>query len=151
MPAPPRLTRRPSPRRGATLLEIAIVCTVVAVLAAVAAPRTAQLVDRLRVRGAVEELAAACAAARQLAILRGQFVTVSIDVPAGAVTVATSVDTVIRRRLTASFGVALAATGSAVTYAPTGLGYGVSNLSVAVSRGRAADTVFVSRLGRVRR
>jgi len=38
-----------------------------------------------------------------------------------------------------------------MAYAPNGLGYGASNLTVVLRRGSAAETIFVSRLGRVRR
>lgn len=140
----------PPARRGATLLELALACAIVALLAAVAVPRTRALVDRVQLRGAVSEIATACAAARQLAILRGQTATLTVDDASGTLTVAASADTVIRRDLAAAFGVTLAATREAVTFAPTGLGYGASNLTVVVARGAAADTLYVSRLGRVR-
>ena len=38
-----------------------------------------------------------------------------------------------------------------VLYGPSGRGWGASNTSIAVTRGRWVDTLFVSRLGRVRR
>ena len=137
-------------RAGTTLLELLVVCTLVALLAAVAAPATRAVVDAVLLRAAMSELAAACAAARQLAILRGQPVTVSVDDAAGTVVVATPTDTVVRRDVAALFGVRLAATRDAIAFAPTGLGHGAANLSVVVTRGRLADTLFVSRLGRVR-
>ena len=48
-------------------------------------------------------------------------------------------------------GVTLSATRDSMAYAPNGLGYGASNLSIIVRRGAVTDTVVVSRLGRVRR
>ena len=137
-------------RAGTTLLELLVGRTLVALLAAVAAPATRAVVDAVQLRAAMSELAAACAAARQLAILRGQPVTVSVDDAAGTVVVATPTDTVVRRDVAALFGVRLAATRDAIAFAPTGLGHGAANLSVVVTRGRLADTLFVSRLGRVR-
>jgi Tfp pilus assembly protein FimT len=141
----------PPPRAGTTLLEVALVCAVVGIATAIAAPGVRGVVDGVQLRGARDELVAACAAARQLAILRGQTVTLTVDAPRGVVVVATPVDTVVRRDLAADYGVRVAATRTAVAFAPTGLGVGVSNLSVVLTRGRVADTVFVSRLGRVRR
>jgi len=38
-----------------------------------------------------------------------------------------------------------------MAYAASGLGYGASNLRVIVRRGASADTITVSRLGRVKR
>ena len=139
----------PTPR-GATLLEVAVVCTVIGLLTAIALPRTRAVLDRVQLRGAVSELAAACAAARQLAILRGQAATLTVNDAAGTVTVATATDTVIHRNLVAAFGVTVASTRDAIAFAPTGLGYGAANLSVVLARGTAAETVYVSRLGRVR-
>lgn len=138
-------------RCGATLPELTVVCAVIGLVAAIGVPRVRLLVDRLRVRGAVEEIAAACATARHLAVLRSQPATFTVDAAAGTVAVALASDTVVHRDLGGSFGVTLAATRDTVTYSPTGLTSGVSNLSIAVTRGRAADTLFVSRLGRVRR
>jgi hypothetical protein len=37
-----------------------------------------------------------------------------------------------------------------MTYGPSGLGYGGANLRVILSRGVAAETVFVSREGRTK-
>jgi hypothetical protein len=37
-----------------------------------------------------------------------------------------------------------------VTYSPTGLGFGASNLTLVITRRQTTDTVVVSRLGRVR-
>jgi Tfp pilus assembly protein FimT len=139
-----------APRRGTTLLELVLVCAVVALLAAVALPRTRRLVDQIEVRGAADELRALCAAARQLAVLRGQPVTLIVDATAGTATVIATPDTITQRRVAAAFGVRLHASRDAITYAPTGLGYGVSNLSIVITRGAATDTLFVSRLGRVR-
>jgi hypothetical protein len=50
----------------------------------------------------------------------------------------------------AAHGVTLRASRDTLTFAPTGLGHGASNTTIVVSRGRRADTLVVSRLGRVR-
>lgn len=126
-------------------------CTLVALAAAIGLPRVSALVDRLAVRGAVAELAAACAAARQLAILRGQPAVLVVDDAAGQLTMRVGADTVVRRPVGHAFGVTLSATRDSLVYAPTGLGFGAANLRVAVTRRAVTDTLFVSRLGRVRR
>jgi hypothetical protein len=38
-----------------------------------------------------------------------------------------------------------------ITYAPNGMGYGVANSTIVVGIGQRAETVTVSRLGRMRR
>jgi hypothetical protein len=46
-------------------------------------------------------------------------------------------------------GVHVAATRDSMAYAPDGLGLGGANLRLVLSRGARADTIMVSRLGRV--
>jgi hypothetical protein len=46
--------------------------------------------------------------------------------------------------------VALEATRDSLAYGPDGLGVGAANLRLVLRRGAAADTLSVSRLGRVR-
>jgi hypothetical protein len=47
-------------------------------------------------------------------------------------------------------GVTLESTRTSITYSQTGIGYGAGNLTLIIARNLAADTIFVSRLGRVR-
>ena len=64
---------------------------------------------------------------------------------------ATETVTISHRRLGSSHGVSLSSSRDSMAYAPNGLGHGASNLTVVLRRGSAAETLFVSRLGRVRR
>jgi hypothetical protein len=59
-------------------------------------------------------------------------------------------DTVVRRDVRAEHGVRLRASRTSATYTPLGLALGVSNLTLVATRGVAAESVTVSRLGRVR-
>ena len=59
-------------------------------------------------------------------------------------------DTLRRREIGRVHDVRLSATRARMSYAATGMGYGAANLSVVVRRNDSVDTVFVSRLGRVR-
>jgi hypothetical protein len=59
-------------------------------------------------------------------------------------------DTVRKRDIGAEHGVELSATRVRMSYSAMGIGYGAANLSAVVRRRSAVDTVFVSRLGRVR-
>jgi hypothetical protein len=95
-------------------------------------------------------LARVFAAARESAIARRSAVSVSFDTVAGAVEVRSLGAVLLRRSLRAAYGVALAANRDSMVYDPRGLGFGASNLSVVLRKGKAVDTLVVSRLGRTR-
>ena len=137
-------------RRGTTLIELALVLALVGALAAFVVLPAARALDRIQSRAAAAALAAACAAARGAAVTRGTRAVVALDTVRARVVVTAGADTVRVDDLDDRFGVALAASNVTLTYAPNGLATGLSNLRAIVRRGRAADTVTVSRLGRVR-
>ena len=61
-------------------------------------------------------------------------------------------DTLLIRPLSAVHpGVTLEASRDSIAYAASGLGWGAANSTVVARHGVAAETVWVSRLGRVRR
>jgi hypothetical protein len=76
---------------------------------------------------------------------------VLLDTAAATLLVRAGADTAMQRDLHARHGITLSATRDSMSFAPDGLGYGAANLSVISRRGSAAETVFVSRLGRARR
>lgn len=137
-------------RHGFSVVELSIVLAIGGVLAALALPPLARAVDAASARGAIEETEAACVLARHTALERAAFATVTFDTLAGTVTVTAGGDTVARRAIGARHGVSVRATRREITYAPNGLGYGAANVRVVATRGRAADTLWTSRLGRVR-
>ena len=145
-----RLTRN-HPQPGFTLAEIAVALVVIGVLASIALVPVSRAVDRASVRAASDEVMTALAIGRQLAIMRASHVTTTIDTIAGTITVECEGDTSYRRPVEALHRVSLAATRPTVRLAPNGVGYGVSNLRVIARRRSAADTIYVSRAGRVRR
>jgi type II secretory pathway pseudopilin PulG len=138
-------------RTGTTLPEAIVVLCLLGILAAVAGLRVAELRDRIGVRAATTEAVATFAAARRWSLSRSVRTAVTIDTAAAALTVRSFGDTVVLRRLGASHGVSLAASRDSMAYAPNGLGYGASNLTLVLRRGASAETIVVSRLGRVRR
>lgn len=138
-------------QRGATLPEIIIALCVLAIVTAVAGLRVGDFRDRSSVRRADGETVATFAAARRWSLSRSVRTAVSIDTAAATLVVRSYGDTVLLRRLGASHGVWLSASRDSMAYAPNGLGYGASNLTLVLRRGAAAETVVVSRLGRVRR
>ncbi|MFN2397190.1 MAG: Tfp pilus assembly protein FimT/FimU [Gemmatimonadaceae bacterium] len=135
---------------GITLTELVIVLAMLGILLGVGLPRVLHLSDRLAVRSAAAELKAALNYARHLAQMQARVVAIRFDTArASTITLATP-DTLQFRMLGAEHGVALAVTRDSIAYGPSGRGYGAANTSIVISRGSAANTTFVSRLGRVR-
>jgi Tfp pilus assembly protein FimT len=146
--APPRpLTRA---RAGTALPELLVALTVAGILAALALRGAARWVDEARARGAVGDVRGALALARRVAVLRAERTAVRFDTARATLAVHRGADTLLSRALGHIHGVRLSATRESTAYAGDGLGYGAANLRVVVRRGAAAETVTVSRLGRVR-
>jgi prepilin-type N-terminal cleavage/methylation domain-containing protein len=147
----PRNSRAMSARRGFSFVEVLLVLLVAGVLASLALPPYVAVRDRASVHSATTAAIAAFDAARATALTRGRHVAVRIDTVSGRLIVHGGVDTVLRVPLSSSWGVRLSTTRDSSALAPDGLGYGAANLSMFIVRGAAADTVIVSRLGRVTR
>lgn len=137
-------------RHAFTIVEITVTICILGVLSAIAVPWAGELLDRARVRGAVVEIESTFSGARHIAIARSAQTTVDIDTVAQAIYVSVGVDTLRKREIGADHGVRLSASRVRMSYSATGMGYGAANLSVFVGRNASADTVFVSRLGRLR-
>lgn len=135
---------------GTTLPELLVVVTIIGVLATVALARTSVLHDRMSVRAAATETVATFALARRWSLSRAARTAVTIDTARARLVVRSYADTIATRRLGDSHGVTLTASRDSMAYTPNGLGYGASNLTLVLRRGAAAETVVVSRLGRVR-
>ncbi len=138
-------------RRGVTLPESIVVLTIVGLLIGIAGLRVGRLRDGTGVRNAASEAIATFAAARRWALSRSTRTAVMIDTARAMLIVRSYDDTVARRLLGSSHGVTMSASRDSMAYAPNGLGYGASNLTIVLRRGERAETVVVSRLGRVRR
>ena len=134
---------------GFTLPELLVVLLLVSIVLGFAFVRLGAAADGAAVRAAVSEAASVFVAARNAAIYRRAPVAVRIDTLYG--TLVTGADTlVLRRRDLRTFGVRLSASRDSMAFDGRGLGVGAANLSLIVRRGRAVDTLFLSRLGRVR-
>lgn len=127
-----------------------VVLTLVAVLLGMALPSLKRGYDRLEVRSATQETLSAFFVARADAIANGRPSALWMDSRADRLTVASGGDTVLGLDLRARHGVHVSATRASMTFTAAGLGYGGANLSVILTRGAAADTILVSREGRVR-
>ena len=137
-------------RRGSTIVELAVTLGILSILSAIAIPWMGEILDRVKVRSAAVEIESLFSAARHIAIARATQATVDIDPVAQSINVSVGSDTVRQRKIGAAHDVQISATRARMSYAATGMGYGAANLSVVVRRNSSVDTVFVSRLGRVR-
>jgi Tfp pilus assembly protein FimT len=132
------------------LAELLIVLVIAGVLLLLALPRLSAVLDGFAARSAASELVAVFGTARQVAIQQRRRVSVVIDTAHGVVRVSGE-QLLLQRGVEALYGVRVTASRDSMAYDARGLGYGAANLSVVVHRGRVAETVYVSRLGRVRR
>jgi prepilin-type N-terminal cleavage/methylation domain-containing protein len=137
-------------RGGFSLLEMMIVLVIVGILTAMSFPKLVSMAETASVHSASAEILAELATARQMAIAHGTRVAVRIEPLSARLTIASRTDTILSRRVGAAHHVTLDVTRDSIAYSPTGLGYGAANTRIIVRRGHAADTLFVSRLGRTR-
>jgi|SRR6478672_10504938 len=137
-------------RHAFTIIELTVTICILTVLSAIAIPRVGGFLDKIRVQSAVAEIESLFSTARHIAIARSSEATVDIDTISGVIYVSVAGDTLRKRGVAAAHDVELAANRTQMSYTATGMGYGAANLSVVVRRNAFADTVFVSRLGRVR-
>lgn len=138
-------------RTGTTLVELAIVLTLVAIVLAIGLPRWRAYLDREAVTVAADRAAATLDEARLSAVRSGAPATVRVDERRGSLTVTVGRDTLATLPLGTLHSITLRASRDSITFAPTGFGYGAANTQLVIVRRRAAETVSVSRLGRVRR
>jgi Tfp pilus assembly protein FimT len=134
-----------------TAIEVAITLSVIAIMLGVVVPSAVRFRDGLAVRNASAEAVAAFAVARQSAIVRGARADLAIDDPPGNITVSVAGKSIMRRDLEGTYGITLTTTRDSTAYSPLGLGHGLANLRMVIEKGRVAETIFVSREGRVRR
>lgn len=137
-------------RNGFTLAELLVVLAILAVLLSIAIVRIGVAADRAAVRSATTEAATIFASARDAAIYRRSPVAVFIDTSRGTLVSRADTELLVRRDLWQGYRVRLAATRDSMAFDAHGLGIGAANLSLVARRGRYADTLFISRLGRLR-
>ncbi|HVE34349.1 MAG TPA: GspH/FimT family pseudopilin [Gemmatimonadaceae bacterium] len=137
-------------RSGFSLPEMVVALAMMAVLLSIGFQRFAALRDAASVRAAVGDLGSTFSLARQLAVSRRRVVAIVLDTGRGVVEVRSAGSRVLRRELGAGYGVHLGSNRDSAVFDARGMGYGLSNLSVAIRRGRFVDTLTMSRLGRVR-
>lgn len=133
-----------------TLAEMLVVLLVVGILLGLAVSRIGPAADRSAVHAAVIDAAALFATARNEAVQRRATIAVSFDTAQGTIIVHGDSTLLLRRDLRAAYGVVLSASRDSMAFDARGLGVGLANLSLIARRGGTVDTMFISRLGRVR-
>jgi prepilin-type N-terminal cleavage/methylation domain-containing protein len=147
---PPCMRPSAPHRRGLTLVELCLVLTIIGLVTSLAARQLGLYLDRAAVRAAVVEAATVVARARDEAVARRAPVSVRFDTVADALELRMAGTTLSRAVLGHAHGVALSVNRDSLAYDLRGLGYGAANLTLVARRGRAADSLVVSRLGRLR-
>ncbi|MBI3790985.1 MAG: GspH/FimT family pseudopilin [Gemmatimonadetes bacterium] len=137
-------------RPAFTLLDLVAVLAVASILFGVALPRVLAIADRTEVRHAADDVRTVLALARHRAVLLARPVAVYVDSSRGALLIGDQQGIMSSHPAGEEHGAELEATRDSVAFSPIGLGWGASNVSVIVSRGAAAETVTVSRAGRIR-
>lgn len=138
-------------RRGASLPELLLVLSIVGIVTRLALPAVRGAEDRLVAEGAAAVAVRALLDARHHAVRRSERTALLMDTAAARLRVVAGAETVAVHELGPVFGVALSTTRDSIAWNALGLGYGAANARVIVRRGAAAETITVSRLGRVRR
>ena len=137
-------------RAGVTLAELCLVLALVGILASIAMTQVARYLERAAARAAVAEAASVVLRARDEAMAQRTPVSVRIDTATAALELSARGVVLSRAALGHAHGVALSTTRDSLTYDVRGLGYGTANLTLVARRGAAAESLVVSRLGRVR-
>jgi Tfp pilus assembly protein FimT len=139
--------------RGVTLLELAIVLVIAGFVLAGAARPVGRALDHFAVDGAARDLTTLLAIARHTAVAQRHRARLRIHVD--SLVIDTLGGTGWGRHHAwpgpSQRGVVMAVSNPTVSFAPTGMAWGVSNTSVTLTRGSHVETIVVSRLGRVRR
>jgi len=138
--------------KGFTLLELMVVIALAAILFAFWVPRAANLMDWIETERALRDVTTALAVGRNGAVLQSTRARITL-----------APDTLRIDRFGAqgwepwwrvpgpsSRGVALVASNPVVIFGPTGMGWGASNTTVILRRGSQAETITLSRVGRVK-
>ena len=138
---------------GATLPELVVVTLIIGVMASIVTPPARRTLDRIAVTGAAQRYSTIHESARQSAIARSALVRYELA------RVGSSIALAVRKPNGRWDTLAVWTLGQVnvesgqriVTFNPLGLGAGASNTRIVFSRGQAAETLTVSRTGRLKR
>ena len=139
--------------RGVTLPEAITVLVLIGLVGSVAIHPMGHALDRAAVAEGAQRYAAMFETARAFAIARARQARLDLDTATRAVTIALrrdtgGWDTVDQRPLGRS---RVSATQTVVTFSSLGVALGLSNGRLVFSSGSSADTLTISRTGRLKR
>jgi len=139
--------------RGLTLPEVATVMVIMGLVMSVAIHPINHALDRAAVDEGSRRYGAMFETARAFAIARARQARLELDTARRTAIIALkrgqiSWDTVDQRPLGSA---RIGATATLVTFSSLGVGLGLSNARIVFSRGNAADTLTISRTGRLKR
>ena len=139
--------------RGFTLLELTVVLLVAGFMLAAAMRPAGRVLDHYAADAAARDVTNLLATARHTAVAQGYRTRLRIAADSLTIDTLGAAGWGVHRTWPgpAARGVSLATSNSVVTFAPTGIAWGVANTSVRLTRGSHVETVIVSRVGRVRR
>jgi prepilin-type N-terminal cleavage/methylation domain-containing protein len=137
-------------RSGLTLIELCLVLTIIGLVTTIAVRQLGLYLDRAAAHAAIVEAAAVVARARDEAVAQRIPASVRLDTVADALELRTGGITISRSALGRAHGVSLSTNRDSLAYDARGLGYGAANLTLVARRGGAAESLVVSRLGRLR-
>ena len=140
----------PRRRSGLTLVELCLVLAVIGLTTAIAVRQLGLYLDRAAARAAVVEAGALVARARDEAVAQRTPASIRFDTVTDALELRMGGTMLARAALGSAHGVSLAANRDSIAYDMRGLGYGAANVTLVARRGRVADSLVVSRLGRIR-
>ena len=138
--------------KGFTLLEFVVVTCMAAILTALWLPRAARLMDWLATERAVRDVTTALALGQHGAVARATRARASFDVDTIRIDRFESQGWVPWWRTPgpAVHGVEMEVSNPVVVFGPTGMAWGVSNTKIVLRRGSQAETITMSRVGRVK-
>jgi Tfp pilus assembly protein FimT len=139
-------------RVGFTVLELLVVLCITGLLAAFWIPRATRLLDWIATEHAVRDVTTALAVARHGAVMQATRARLTISADS------LRIDRLDQQRWEpwwrkpgpSSHSVTLQVSNPIVVFGPTGLGWGASNTMIVLRRGSQAETITVSRVGRVK-
>ncbi|HTI06086.1 MAG TPA: type II secretion system protein [Gemmatimonadales bacterium] len=137
---------------GFTIHELIVVMAIVAVLMAFGTPRAARVVDWLETEAAVRDVTTALAVAQSGAVMQSMRSRLTIRADTLRIDRLDGLTWIPwwRQPGPASHGVSLVVSNPDIEFGPTGVGWGVSNTKIVLSRGSQAETITMSRVGRVK-